>query len=189
MFSQTGSRLSGSSNWNSAFNAVDQQFEISITGVNYHHHDFATLVTPGFRTGESGVCMTDSVNGKLLVGCRDAGGKPVTPVSVSFVSFRTGGITVGKAPAAFGVIAGNGQKTAGSANWNSIFDTSDKSYQVSITGENYYFQNYATVLTPSGDGAFCTSGSVEGKLIIHCYDNSGGLTAPSSLAFLSYRTP
>ena len=190
--SQNGSKLSGSSNWSSAFDTANQQFKITISGVNYHHHDFATLVTPAFHNGESGVCTSDSVDGKLLVRCKDAGGKSVMPVLVSFVSFQTGGISVAKGPTAFGVISGSGQMTSGSANWSSSFNSSDKTYQVSITGENYHFQDYATVVAPSsrtGERGFCTSNSVNGRLVIQCYDHSGNPTEPPSVAFLSYRKP
>jgi len=56
--------------------------------------------------------------------------------------------------------------------------------------ENYYYRDYATVVTPSsGSGEFCTSNSVDGRLLVQCYDRSGSPTTPGSLAFLSYRKP
>ena len=46
-------------------------------------------------------------------------------------------------------------------------------YECTITGVNYFFSSFATVITPIDDDANCTSSSVGGKLLVYCRNSAG----------------
>jgi hypothetical protein len=187
--SGSGSRLSGTSNWSASYNPAYKRYEITISGESYYFGDYTTVVTPSFSTGSTGYCTTDSVDGKLLIECYDSLGNPTMPSSLSFMSFKkSDGIGLAEAPLAFGVVSGSGSRVSGTSNWSASYNPAHKWYEITISGENYYFGDYTTVVTPSG-GSYCTTSSVDGKLLIECYDNLVNPTMPSSLAFVSYRRP
>ncbi len=49
-------------------------------------------------------------------------------------------------------------------------------YEVTITGESYFFTSYATNVTPMGIGnnVSCVTDSVSGKLLIACTNSATG---------------
>ncbi len=191
--SSDGSKASGTPNWSSNFNSADKQYEITLSGEDYHYLSYSTMVTPSFPTGERGFCTSNSVNNKLLVECYDKSGNPAVPGSFSFVSFKIPDhIGFKKGLVAFGVVSGGGKMESGTSNWSSSFNSADKQYEITISGENYYFLDYSTLVTPTfptGERGFCGSSSVNGKLLIKCYDQSGSPVIPVSLAFATYRKP
>jgi hypothetical protein len=81
---------------------------------------------------------------------------------------------------AFGTISTTGAKITGSANWSSVLNTASHWYEVTITGESYFFSSYATKVTPMNvsSTAFCTTDSAGGKLLIACHDLTGTLVSP-----------
>jgi hypothetical protein len=90
------------------------------------------------------------------------------------------------APLAFGVVYSNGAKQSGTANWSSTYNSTYNRYEISISGTNYYYVDFATVITPAGDNRFCRSSSVSGKLLVYCYDaNGAGQTA--RFGFITFR--
>ncbi|WP_298774230.1 hypothetical protein [uncultured Shewanella sp.] len=89
-------------------------------------------------------------------------------------------------PVAYGTVLSSGAKYAGSANWSSSYNATYTRYEISITGENYYYLSYATVITPAGDQRYCKSNSVSGKLLVECYDNNGN-KATSRFGFVSFK--
>ncbi|MEM7319469.1 MAG: S8 family serine peptidase, partial [Pseudomonadota bacterium] len=74
-----------------------------------------------------------------------------------------------KSPLAFGTIWSNGSKQASYGSWTSSFNAGSMRYEITITGQNYHYLRYATVVTPM-DRRFCKSSSVSGKLLVYCYD-------------------
>lgn len=185
---KNGAKQSGSANWTSTFNTTDKQFEIAITGENYHYVAFATVVTPSFATGAEGFCTSSSVNGKLLVKCYDCSGNVVAPVSFSFASFKGAGAY--QKPLAFGVVSTAGKKESGTANFTSKYDAAAKQYAITITGQNYFYGSYATMVTPSfstGIKGFCTTGSVSNNLLVKCYNSGGSPIAPVSFGFATFK--
>jgi hypothetical protein len=95
---------------------------------------------------------------------------------------------VSSAPIAFGVVSNNGQKQSGTANWSSAFNATYKRYEITITGQNYYYLSFTTLVTPAGDNRFCRTDSVGGKLLVYCYDQSGSVQ-PARLAFTTFKAP
>jgi hypothetical protein len=185
---KSGAKQSGSANWTSTFNATDKQFEIAISGEKYHYLAYSTVVTPSFSTGAEGFCTSSSVNNKLLVKCYDCSGNVVAPVSFSFASFKGAGAY--QKPLVFGVVSTTGKKESGTANFTSKYDPAAKQYSITITGQNYYYGSFATVVTPSfatGVKGFCTTGSVSNNLIVHCYSSAGAPLAPVSFGFATFK--
>ena len=91
-------------------------------------------------------------------------------------------------PIAFGVVYSDGSKKSGTENWTSTYNATYKRYEIHISGENYYYLKYATNVTPAGDIRFCRTSSVGGKLLVYCYDKSGG-SATSRFGFSTFKAP
>jgi peptidyl-Asp metalloendopeptidase len=100
-------------------------------------------------------------------------------------NFRTIDMPLG-GPLAFGVVYSDGSKQSGTSNWSSTYNSTYQRYEITISGESYYYLSYATNITPAGDVRFCRSSSVDGKLLVYCYD-ANGQRAPSRFAFSTYK--
>ena len=87
---------------------------------------------------------------------------------------------------AFGDVDAAGTKLSGTANWTSVFNASLVRYEITITGESYFFSSYATMVTPLGDIRYCHTGSISGKLTINCTDSAGN-PATSRIAFVTFK--
>jgi hypothetical protein len=97
--------------------------------------------------------------------------------------------TAPRRPIAFGYINTDGTVASGTGNFTSVFDSTNKWYAITITGRNYFFSNFATVVTPSfNSGApapICGTGSVSGKLLVACYNTAGArVQPPAGFGFL-----
>lgn len=79
-----GTKYSGTPNWLSTYNATLKRYEIAIVGESYYYLSYATVVTPA---GDSRVCRTSSVSGKLLIYCTDLAGTPQSS-RLSFVTSK-----------------------------------------------------------------------------------------------------
>jgi hypothetical protein len=91
-------------------------------------------------------------------------------------------------PIAYGSIAANGILFANSGNFT-VSKTGIGFYEITITGENYYFLDYitnATVMPPGFSPRFISVSSVDNKLIINVFDLSGAL-ADSSFSFVTFK--
>ena len=69
-------------------------------------------------------------------------------------------------PIAYGYINTNGTVASGSGNFTSVFDWANNWYAITITGRNYFFTNFSTVVTPSFNSSaapICGNGSVGGN--------------------------
>jgi len=87
---------------------------------------------------------------------------------------------------AFGAIDAAGTKLSGTTNWTSTFNAALTRYEITITGESYFFTSYATMVTPLADVRYCRTNSVGGKLLISCA-NSAGTDTTSRLAFVTFK--
>lgn len=124
-----------------------------------------------------------------------AEGKPVTGRGITKrridLGYLAGPIVTlpvpsGKSPLIFGTVLQNGVKFKGYGNWSSSFNATYTRYEITIPGQNYYYLNYATIVTPAGDKRFCKSSSVSGKLLVYCYDKNGS-PATSRFGFVTYK--
>ena len=90
--------------------------------------------------------------------------------------------TAKRLPIAYGYINTDGTVASGTANISSVFDLVNKWYAITITGRNYFFSNFSTVVTPSFNSSapapICGTGSVGGKLLVACYNTAGARVQP-----------
>jgi hypothetical protein len=179
---ETGAKYSGGGNWTSSI--VAGSYEIVIDGENYWYAKYTTLVTPVFKS-TTGYCTTNSANNKLLVACFDSAGRRTQPLAFSFVTFKddTG--------VANGVVGTAGDRYSGSSNWTASYSSSDRRYEITLSGNNNYsYTDYATLVTPtpSSDSAgYCTTQGYGGKLLVYCYDGSGRSVQPVAFSFLTLK--
>jgi hypothetical protein len=90
-------------------------------------------------------------------------------------------------PICYGNVSSTGFVNAGSGNFT-VTHTSTGFYQITITGENYQFQQYITVVTPIGTIApiISATGSGAGKLQVSTYNITGADT-DSNFHFVVYK--
>ena len=89
-------------------------------------------------------------------------------------------------PIAYAFISKNGSVASGTPNVSSTWNAVGKLYEITISGENYYYSSYVTVVTPCG-GAYVTStGSSSPKLIVKIYDLTGSLVQ-GYFQFVTYK--
>jgi hypothetical protein len=80
-------------------------------------------------------------------------------------------------PIAYGVVTSGGSRIAAAStpNFTSSFDSVNKRYEITITGETYSINGYTTVATPTTISAprFIATQSAGGKLLIKIFDLTG----------------
>lgn len=103
------------------------------------------------------------------------------------VEFGDGTIqeTAAIGPIAFGFVTSTGNVTSGSGNFTCIYNAALNRYEITITGESYFFSSYTTVVTPSINGYARTS-SVNGKLLVFLQDSSGNPIS-GNFQFVTYK--
>lgn len=84
---------------------------------------------------------------------------------------------------ALGTINTAGAKITGSSNWTSTLNGTR--YEVTITGESYFYSSYATHVTPLGlsNHVTCSTDSLGGKLLISCFNPATGAASLPAVAF------
>ena len=89
-------------------------------------------------------------------------------------------------PLAHGTVNAGGIRQSGTGNWTSRYNSRFKRYEITISGERYYYLRYSTLVTPAGDIRYCRSSSVGGKLLVYCYDRNGTVQ-PSRFGFVTFK--
>lgn len=95
------------------------------------------------------------------------------------VEFEDGSVqtTAATGPLAYGSVSSAGTATSGSGNFTVTWEAAQNRYRISITGENYLFSNYATVVTPVSSTIHrVRSSSVGGDLLVYLHNSSGTLS-------------
>jgi hypothetical protein len=83
---------------------------------------------------------------------------------------------IGARMLARGFVNSNGTKASGSPNWTVSFDGTY--YHIAISGVNYFYSSFTTVVTPAiPKGAACASDSLGGNLLVSCYDSANNVVA------------
>jgi hypothetical protein len=73
---------------------------------------------------------------------------------------------------AYGAINGLGNVYSATTNVSCTWDGVNKRYEITISDENYYFQNYVTIVTPIGGfGTYATTNSYNYKLLVYMFQN------------------
>jgi len=79
-------------------------------------------------------------------------------------------------PICYGNVALAGTINTGSGNFT-VAKTSTGVYEITITGENYFYSNYVTQATLVGVAGFISTSSVDGKLLVRTYNLGVGTVA------------
>ncbi len=97
--------------------------------------------------------------------------------------------TANMEPIAFGMLDKEGTVKRGTGNFTCSWNSTSERYEIIIEGENYFFTNYATIVTPAipavGPYMFRTA-SGGGKLLIYFYDTSEAYVQ-SDFSFVTYK--
>lgn len=105
------------------------------------------------------------------------------------LKFYNGGGFAPMAPLAYGFINFNGTVSSGSGNFTCTWNASSMRYEITISGESYFFSQYATTVTPASGtiARMATTSSVSGNLIVYMLDplNAGNRTQ-TSFQFVVY---
>jgi hypothetical protein len=79
-------------------------------------------------------------------------------------------------PIAYGFVRSDGSLASGTQNVSSAWNTTLERYEITISGYNYYYTSYSTVVTLGGtcsQPCAVRTGSVGGKLLVYIYDKNG----------------
>ena len=88
---------------------------------------------------------------------------------------------------AWGTVAANGNPTnLGSRNWTCFWNAADSYYEITITGEYYYYTSYHTSVIPiTGSARVVTTNSIAGRLLVYMYTLAGTqVQAPFSFSVI-----
>ena len=137
----------------------------------------------GNSTGSDGVGVYGEATGGGKAGYFDGD----VHVTGELTKAYTAGTSNPAAPIAYAFIGSDGVKDSGTPNVTSTWNAGSEYYEITISGENYYYNSYVTVVTLSGGttGVARTS-SVGGKLIVAIYNLSGTPTQ-SHFQFVTYK--
>jgi hypothetical protein len=90
-------------------------------------------------------------------------------------------------PIAYGDINNAGTILSGTDNISCTWNNSAKQYEITITGESYFYSSYTTVVNVvSSSPIFATVGSVGGKLVITLW-NLQGTSVQGIFNFVTYK--
>ena len=90
-------------------------------------------------------------------------------------------------PIAFAWISSGGTKVSGTANVSSTWNSTDKQYEITISGENYYYTDYVTVVSAGGGAYIPRVTSVGGKLVVIIYSLAAAQVQPLGFQFVTYK--
>jgi len=126
------------------------------------------------------------VNGYVRI----RGGSPATgKVLTSSDSWGTATWETILSPIALGNISSSGVLNSGTPNIQSVvWNSASSRYEIEITGVNYHFNNFITVVTPTSTTAasIVSTNSVSGKLLVYIRNTSGTLVQ-SGFHFVVYK--
>lgn len=90
------------------------------------------------------------------------------------------------APIAYGFINSNGTIASGTPNFSSVMNPFIR-YEILIDGEDYFFNQYVTVVTPNNPGQIVSTGSSSGRLIVYVQDASTQAFVQGGFQFITYK--
>ncbi len=94
-------------------------------------------------------------------------------------------------PIAYGTVKYDGTiYDAGTGNWSASWNGTYDRMEITITGENYYYEDYTTLVTPlnSSVARMATTSSVNNKLVVYMWDAAGNKDSNgNSFSFVVYK--
>lgn len=164
----------------------------SVMGGGFGIKSGTSMATPhvagAFAVGRSanpGATVT-ALLGELTTNGQSVTGKGVTKPRIDLAYLAAQPQIGSGAPLAFGTLWFDGSKQSGTPNWNASFNPTYSRYEITISGQNYYYLDYTTAVTPAGDTRFCKSSSLSGNLLVYCYD-ADGKPATARIGFVTYK--
>ena len=89
-------------------------------------------------------------------------------------------------PIAFGFINNDGSTNVSYGSFTSTWNAVQSRYDIDITGENYLFTDYITVVTPTGVRITPRVSSGGGELLVYLYNSAGSLVQ-GSFQFVTFK--
>lgn len=88
-------------------------------------------------------------------------------------------------PVAYGAISNTGVVMSGTSNISCTWNSTNSRYEITITGESYYYADYVTTITAGGPYVV-ESSSISGKLLVTLY-NLAGSKVQANFDFVTYK--
>ena len=169
-------RVSSSCNVNSSIRAIaangtvtceaDSNSGGDITGVTA-----STGLSGGGSSGTVSLSVSFSGSGSASTVARSDHGHTHNPRQAAFAFIVFESDPASSAVRAHGYVNSNGTNPGGGYNYGGVsWNAGLNRYEIAITGESYFYNNYATVITPTTAGVSCSTGSVSGELLVTCWD-------------------
>lgn len=98
----------------------------------------------------------------------------------------TGSIQNSMMPIAMASISTAATLQSSSGNVSVVWNSTQSRYEITIAGENYFWPNYVTVVTPSSEGVIFREGSIDNRLLVWFTDLSGN-PVQSHFQFITYK--
>jgi hypothetical protein len=89
-------------------------------------------------------------------------------------------------PIAYGFITSAGSVATGTDNISCTWNSTSSRYEITISGETYYYNQYIAIITPSGSLSIPYTSSVSGKLLVYFKDLSN-TSIQSNFQFVVYK--
>ncbi len=127
----------------------------------------------------TGVISSDNIADGAVAEA-DLANDAVTPDKIN----GTGGANL---PIAYGYCNSDGTTRNGTSNISCSWNAGSGQYEITITGEEYYYTNYISLVTPISDGMIAAVGSVNNKLVVTFTKHDGTADQQTAFGFIVYK--
>ena len=135
------------------------------------------LTANGF-TGDGIISTVNILDG--TIDTADLAGDSITPDKIN----GTGGANL---PIAYGFCDSDGSTRGGTSNISCSWNAGSSQYEITITDETYYYNDYITIVTAISDGMIASTSSVSDKLVISFIKHDSTTGQQSDFAFVVYK--
>lgn len=91
-------------------------------------------------------------------------------------------------PIAYGYINTNGSVANGTPNFSCVWNASSNRYEIEIDNENYFFNDYVTVVTPANSGQSAAVSSSSNRMLVFLRDTNTQNLGQGFFQFVTYKT-
>jgi len=127
----------------------------------------------------TGIVSSDNIS-DATIATTDIADDAVTPAKIN----GDGGANL---PIAYGYCDSNGATRGGTSNVTCSWNAANSEYRITITGEDYYYNEYVTTITTAGNNYIAETNSLGNQLIVDFEDNSGTTGLQSDFGFVVYK--
>ena len=148
--------------------------EVRSVGINGH----AAVVAVNSSTGTS-VQLARGNNAAELNGDLRVDGNIIRSYTSSSEDLAT--------PIAYGFINTAGVVVNGTPNFTAVWNDAFSRYEIDISNENYFFNNYVTIVTPTQSNVSFRTSSSAGRLIVQFESTSNQASVQSNFQFATFK--